>query len=68
MRNLDLWYARIDVEELVAASSAARRRRKQRKRFEPNVAKARTKDSLKAFGEADRDRRRRAADRRATRR
>ena len=33
------------------------------KRFERNVAKARAKDSLRAFGEADRDRRRRAADR-----
>ena len=36
---------------------------KQRKQFERNVAKARSKDSLKAFGEAHGGRRRRAQDR-----
>jgi uncharacterized protein (DUF2252 family) len=48
MRNLDLWYARIDVEtelpKYTAQASA-----KERKRAERNVAKTRTKDSLKAF-------------------
>ena len=48
MRNLDLWYARIDVEsELAGLASQATA--KERKRTEKNVAKARTKDSLKAF-------------------
>ena len=47
MRNLDLWYARIQLEDLERA--ARRGTAKQRKRFETNVAKARTKDNLKAF-------------------
>jgi uncharacterized protein (DUF2252 family) len=48
MRTLDLWYARIDVDDLVrsfereASSESA-------KRLERGLAKARTKDSLKAF-------------------
>src|SRR5262249_48890918 len=48
MRTLDLWYARIDVDDLVrsfeheASSESA-------KRLERDLAKARTKDSLKAF-------------------
>ena len=49
MRNLDLWYARIDVEQLVtqfrAQASAV-----QKKRMQKNLAKTRTKDSLAAFG------------------
>jgi uncharacterized protein (DUF2252 family) len=48
MRDLDVWYARIDVDdvarEFVAQASSA-----QRKRFEKGLAKARTKDSLAAF-------------------
>ena len=63
MRTLDLWYARLDVEELVATLGAELERRSRRKRFERNVAKARTKDSLQGVREAHRDRRRRAADR-----
>jgi uncharacterized protein (DUF2252 family) len=48
MRNLDQWYARIEVEtELARFASQATA--KETKRFERNVAKARTKDSLKAF-------------------
>jgi uncharacterized protein (DUF2252 family) len=48
MRNLDLWYARIDVEtELPKFTSQATA--KEKKRAERNLAKARTKDSLKAF-------------------
>ena len=48
MRTLDVWYARADVEELARrwGPTAAR---KQRKRFERDVAKARGKDSLRAF-------------------
>ena len=53
MRNMDLWYARIDVEELrreFAADATAA----QRKRLKKNVAHARGKDSLKAFGKLTR--------------
>ncbi len=48
MTNLDLWYARIDVDE-IAALVAQQGTRKQQKLFERNLAKARSKDSLKAF-------------------
>ena len=48
MSNLDLWYARIDVDE-IAALAAQQGTPKQQRRFERNVAKARSKDSLKAF-------------------
>jgi uncharacterized protein (DUF2252 family) len=47
-RNLDLWYARIDVED-VARQFTAQATGKQRKRLEANLAKTRTKDSLKAL-------------------
>jgi uncharacterized protein (DUF2252 family) len=47
MRTFDVWYSRIDVEDLTqmaqGLSSTAI------KRFEKNVAKARSKDSLSAF-------------------
>lgn len=48
MRNFDLWYARIDVDD-VAALVAQRVTRKQKLQLERNLAKARSKDSLKAF-------------------
>ena len=63
MRNLDVWYARIDVEDVFARLRGRRRAPKQRKRVERNLAKARTKDSLQAFDKLTADRRRRAADR-----
>jgi uncharacterized protein (DUF2252 family) len=48
MRNLDLWYTRGDVDDLLAEM-----RRfvtaKERKRAQANLAKTRSKDSLKAF-------------------
>jgi hypothetical protein len=49
MRYLDIWFARLDLDDI------ARRMRgfadsKQIRRFDQNVAKARSKDSLKAFG------------------
>jgi uncharacterized protein (DUF2252 family) len=48
MRNIDVWYTRLDVaailEELGASAS-----RKQMKRFQTNVAKTRTKDSMRAL-------------------
>jgi uncharacterized protein (DUF2252 family) len=47
MGNLDLWYARVQLEDLERA--ARRGTAKQRRRFEKNVAKARTKDSMRAF-------------------
>jgi uncharacterized protein (DUF2252 family) len=47
--KFDLWYSRIDVDDL-AARFAAQATPKEVKRFERNVAKARSKDSLKAFG------------------
>jgi uncharacterized protein (DUF2252 family) len=47
MRALDLWYARLDVAEL-SERWAGRGTAKQLKRFERNVAKARSKDSLRA--------------------
>ena len=49
MRALDLWYARLDVEDVVGlwGSQASA---KQLKRFDRNVAKARTKDSMRALG------------------
>jgi uncharacterized protein (DUF2252 family) len=48
MRNLDLWYARIDVEEM-AAQFREQASAQQRKRMEKNLAKTRSKDSLAAF-------------------
>ena len=48
MSNLDLWYSRIDVDQ-IAALAAEKGTAKQRKRFERNLAKARSKDSLRAF-------------------
>jgi uncharacterized protein (DUF2252 family) len=48
MSNLDLWYSRIDVDE-IAALVAQRAAPKELKRFQRNVAKAQSKDSLRAF-------------------
>ena len=62
MRNMDLWYARIDVEDLRRQFEAGATRA-QVKRLDKNEARARSKDSLKAFGKLTRARRRRAADR-----
>ena len=49
MRALDLWYARLDVDDL-ARQWGSQASAKQLKRFDRNVAKARTKDSMRAFG------------------
>src|SRR3954469_1255100 len=49
-RNLDLWYARIDVDDLVG-TFGAHATGTQRKRFERNLAKARSKDSVPAMDE-----------------
>ena len=49
MKTLDLWYARIDLEE-VTARFTGKVSQKAQKQFDANVAKARTKDSIKALG------------------
>jgi uncharacterized protein (DUF2252 family) len=49
MRNMDLWYARADVETELAKFTA-QATAKERKRAERNLEKTRSKDSLKAFG------------------
>ena len=49
MADLDLWYTRISVDELVEQFAAAASA-KQMKRVEKNIAKARSKDSIRAFG------------------
>ncbi len=48
-RNLDLWYSRIDLGDVLAGAAQVGSK-KQLKRAEKNVAKARGKDSLKALG------------------
>jgi uncharacterized protein (DUF2252 family) len=47
MRTFDVWYARIDVEDLMKTAQGLSATAV--KRFEKNVAKARAKDSLSAF-------------------
>ena len=49
VKNLDLWYSRLDVEELFARIQQVGTP-EQIKRAEKNLAKTRTKDSVKAFG------------------
>ena len=48
MRMIDIWYSRVDIEDIVARFSSEMRG-KVVKRAERSVAKARTKDSLAAF-------------------
>jgi uncharacterized protein (DUF2252 family) len=48
MRNLDLWYARIDVDDMLSEFQREATA-KERKRADKNLAKTRTKDSLRAF-------------------
>ena len=48
MRNMDLWYDRINIDEILAQFTA-QATAEQKKRLDKNVAKARTKDSLSAF-------------------
>ena len=49
MGNLALWYTRLDIEEL-EKQIRAQATPAQLKRYEKNIEKTRTKDSLKAFG------------------
>ena len=46
--QLDVWYARVDIEEVLRDFSS-RATGEQRKRLEKNLAKTRAKNSLKAF-------------------
>ena len=48
MRNLDVWYARLDIESLLAEIAKVADK-KQMKAAQKNVAKAHKKNSLKAF-------------------
>jgi uncharacterized protein (DUF2252 family) len=48
MRRLEVWYTRLDVDDL-APLVTERMKPSQVKQFEKNLAKARAKDSLKAF-------------------
>jgi uncharacterized protein (DUF2252 family) len=48
MRNIDVWYTRLDVAAILKRLGASGSR-KQMKRFESNVAKAHTKDSMRAL-------------------
>ncbi len=48
MPNLALWYARFDTEAFMAEYGASFDKT-MRKRAERNIAKAQTKDSMKAF-------------------
>jgi uncharacterized protein (DUF2252 family) len=53
MRNLDIWYDRIHVED-VLESFRAMATGAQKKRLDKNLAKARSKDSLSAFNKLTR--------------
>ena len=61
MRNLDVWYAHIEVDELLERVRGQRHARSSARRPRPTVAKARTRDSMQAFSklthEVDGDRR-----------
>jgi len=48
MKELDVWYSRLDVESLVARWQG-RASKADRRRLEKNLAKARNKDSLRAL-------------------
>ena len=53
MRTLDVWYARLDVDE-IRTQWAAKLHKTELKRFERNVAKARARDSLTAVAKLTR--------------
>jgi hypothetical protein len=48
MRNIDVWYTRLDIAGIVETFGASMSG-KQMKRFQSNVAKVRTKDSMRAL-------------------
>jgi uncharacterized protein (DUF2252 family) len=53
MTNLDVWYARADVEDL-QAQFQSQMKAQQRKMVDKGMAKARTSDSMKALGKLTR--------------
>ena len=53
MRALDVWYARAEVDELMAQIQS-QIKKSQRKRTEKTLAKARTRDSMTAFSKLTR--------------
>ena len=55
MGNLDVWYAHLDIDELLAARQDELSAR-QRRRTQATLAKARPKDSMFAFGFEERPR------------
>jgi uncharacterized protein (DUF2252 family) len=54
MKALDLWYARLDIKE-IEARWVSRMKPSEQKRFARNVAKARAKDSVRAFDKLVKD-------------
>jgi Uncharacterized protein conserved in bacteria (DUF2252) len=48
MKKLDVWYSRLDIEE-IEAQVMGNLKPAEVKRFQQNVAKARSKDAMKAF-------------------
>ena len=54
MRNLDVWYAHIEIGQVLDQLSATATSR-QRKKTEKNIAKARTRDSMQAFAKLTRE-------------
>ncbi len=53
MTNLDVWYARADMDQLLAQSKAQLKKR-QRKQVSKGLAKARTRDSMQELGKLTR--------------
>jgi hypothetical protein len=49
MRNFDLWYARLDIDEVIERLRASVDK-KQLRKFQRSVDKARAKDSMRALG------------------
>jgi len=52
MRNLDIWYSRLDIEDILKRmqrEATLKGQKAARERAEANLAKTRTKDSTKAF-------------------
>jgi uncharacterized protein (DUF2252 family) len=56
MRNLDVWYSHIEVDQLLEAAKESGVNRKERAKIKANVAKARTRDSVHAFAKLTRER------------
>src|SRR5262245_481961 len=54
MKNLEVWYAHLDIEAALAELSS-QFRAKEVKRAEKNIAKARTRDSMSAFSKLTRE-------------